>query len=267
MSNPLRHIALAVSFLTITPLAVSEVTPEDIKRSSLFFPLAGWLIGGIMAIGGLGMIWAGLDPFLGGAVLIAFEAWFTRGLHLDGVADLCDGLGGGHDPERRLAIMKDSATGAFGAVGLILTLVLKIAGVAVLLEKGLFLFIAFVPAGARWAIVVLSSMSVYPREKGTGHSFVGRIRSREVLLGFLWLLPLFILVFCSRFPVSGSWFISHFQYDLLRVAAVLICLLLPAIYLRLRGQRLLEGVTGDLLGASCEFGEVAGFAAASVLLL
>ncbi len=248
-------MALAISFLTISPLPVDEVSPEDIRRSSVFFPLAGWLIGGIMAFCALGLAGAGVNPLLGGAVLISIQAWFTRGLHLDGVADLCDGLGGGRDSEERLAIMKDSATGAFGVTGLVLTLVLKVAGVAVMLEKELFLFIAFIPAAARWAIIVLCWCSVYPRKGGTGHTFVGRITGKEVLLGFLWLLPFFILAECLQF------------YALLDVLAVLVCTLLPACYLRVRGRKLLGGVTGDLLGASCEFGEVLSFAAAPVLLI
>lgn len=268
MVNPFRHPALALSFLTIAPLSVSGVGPDDIRRSSTFFPLAGWLIGVVLVICALGMSAAGLDPLLGGAVLVAIEAWITRGLHLDGVADLCDGLGGGQDPEQRLAIMKDSSTGAFGAVGLALTLILKTAGAAVLLDKGLFLFIAFVPAAARWAIVILSWCSTYPRRKGTGHPFVERITGKEVLLGFLGLLlPVFLLSpffqFTFRLPLPTA-YLSHHLFS---IPVVLFFALLPAFYLRIRGSRLLGGVTGDVLGASCEFGEVLGFAAASVLLI
>ncbi|MFP3983531.1 MAG: adenosylcobinamide-GDP ribazoletransferase [Desulfurivibrionaceae bacterium] len=268
MVNPLRHWALALSFLTIAPLAVSGIIPDDIRRSSTFFPLTGWVIGVVLVLCALGTAAAGMDPLLGGAVLVAIEAWITRGLHLDGVADLCDGLGGGQDPEQRLAIMKDSSTGAFGAVGLVLTLVLKTAGIAVLLDKGLFLFIAFVPAAARWAIVILSWCSTYPRKKGTGHPFVELITGKEVLFGFLGLLlPVFILSpffrFTFRLPIPTL----HFPYHLLPVLLVLFFALLPAFYLRIRGNRLLGGVTGDVLGASCEFGEVLGFAAASVLLI
>lgn len=250
----MRQLVLALAFLTILPLPAGAATPGDIRRSCVYFPLAGWLIGGIMTLGALGLAGAGAAPLLAGALLIAFEAWFTRGLHLDGVADLCDGLGGGYDPERRLAIMKDSATGAFGVIGLILTLGIKTAALAVLIEKGLFLFIAFVPAAARWAIVVLSAVSMYPRRDGTGHSFVGKVSLPEVLFGFLWLLPLFILAHSLGYALLGGLIVLFFA-------------LLPALYLRHSGGRLLGGVTGDLLGASCEFGEAAGFAAAAVLVI
>ncbi len=254
MVNPIRYLALALAFLTVIPLPVRGVRPEDIRGSSAFFPLTGWLIGGLMAAGALAMAGIGLDPLPAGALLVAFQAWFTKGLHLDGVADVCDGLGGGYDPERRLAIMKDSATGAFGVIGLILTLIAKTAALSVLLAKGLYVFIAFVPAASRWAIVVLSWISRYPRERGTGHPFVGQVRGREVLLGLVWLLPAFLL---SDRP----------DYGLPGVSAVLLCSLLPALYLRVRGYLLLGGVTGDLLGASCEFGEALGFATASVILV
>src|SRR2546429_8258581 len=65
------------------------------------------------------------------AALLTVTVWklVTGGLHLDGVADCLDGLVG-NDPAQRLAIMRDSRIGAFGAVGLILFLLLEVAAVS-----------------------------------------------------------------------------------------------------------------------------------------
>ena len=73
---------------------------------------------------------ARLFPGLLGA-LLTVTAWklLTGGLHLDGLADCLDGLVG-RDREHRLAIMRDSRIGTFGAVGLILFLMLEIVTVA-----------------------------------------------------------------------------------------------------------------------------------------
>ncbi|RJX31149.1 MAG: adenosylcobinamide-GDP ribazoletransferase [Desulfurivibrio sp.] len=256
----LRAIAVAISFLTVIPLKVSGVTREDVVRSGAFFPLAGWLIGLAMAGCGWLLLAAGLAPFACAVLLVAFEAWLTRGLHLDGVADLFDGLGGSFEPEKRLAIMKDSATGAFGVVGIVLVLLLKTAGLAALLTQVqtwqdvstvvLLLCLAFVPAAARWAMLTLAWKSRYPRQSGTGQLFVGQLTAQEILVGLLFLLPV----------LAGG---AHAR-TLLGIAAVWYMTMLPSFWLRYRAHELLGGVTGDVLGASCEFGEALGWLAVTL---
>ncbi len=240
-----RAARVAISFLTILPLkAPDDVNSRDLTRSAAFFPLVGWLLGGLLLLAAQGLIalfGSGLTTAL---LLVALLAWLTRGLHLDGLADLLDGLGGGNDPARRLAIMKDSGIGAFGVIGLILLLGLKASALADLLPE-LFadhkvLLILPLVAG-RWAMVLLAWRSRYPREQGTGHAFVGQVSIREVLLGALFVVP-----FCLLGPAA---------------IVALLASLLPAVYLYFKATRALGGVTGDVLGASCELGEVLGWLA------
>ena len=83
---------------------------------------------GAGVLGGLGRAAAESCPApAAAALLLALTVLLTRGLHLDGLADTVDGLGGGRTPEDRLAIMKDSRVGAFGVVSLVLVLLLKFA--------------------------------------------------------------------------------------------------------------------------------------------
>jgi adenosylcobinamide-GDP ribazoletransferase len=171
----------------------------------------------------------------------------TRGLHLDGLADLLDGLGGGQTPERRLAIMKDSAIGAFGVIGLVVLLVLKVACLASLFANGeeTFFFVLFAaPVAARWAMATLACGVQYPRASGTGHAFVGKVGLGELALGGLFMAPL-----CWG-GVTG--------------VVVITASLLPALWLRFKATKALGGVTGDVLGAACELGEVFGWLAAVV---
>jgi adenosylcobinamide-GDP ribazoletransferase len=242
---------IAIAFLTILPVRLPAELPGDgLRRSAAFFPLAGWLIGGFLAGGAWLFVWANLPPLVSAVLLVALGAWLTRGLHLDGLADLLDGLGGGQTPKRRLAIMKDSAIGAFGVIGLVVLLLLKVACLASLLannEKPLFFALFAVPVAARWAMATLACGTQYPREIGTGHAFVGKVGLAELALGALLLTPL----------IWWNW------------SGVLIILgaaMLPAIWLRFKAARALGGVTGDVLGASCELGEVCGWLAAVVLL-
>lgn len=241
---------IAIAFLTILPVRLPAELPADgLRRSAGFFPLAGWLIGGFLAGCAWVFLWAGLPPLVSAVLLVALGAWLTRGLHLDGLADLLDGLGGGQTPERRLAIMKDSATGAFGVIGLVLLLVLKVACLAALVANGgnpLFFALFAAPVAARWAMATLASGTQYPREIGTGHAFVGKVGLRELALGGLLLAPLIWWNWSAGLIILGA-------------------AMLPALWLRFKASRALGGVTGDVLGASCELGEVCGWLAAVLL--
>ena len=243
---------IAIAFLTILPARLPAELPADgLKRSAGFFPLAGWLIGGFLA----GCAWicvqAGLPSMVSAVLLVTLGAWLTRGLHLDGLADLLDGLGGGQTPERRLAIMKDSATGAFGVIGLVLLLGLKVACLAALVAtegEPLFFALFAVPATARWAMATLASGTQYPREIGTGHAFVGKVGMGELALGGLLLTPLIWWNWSAGLMILGA-------------------AMLPVFWLRFKVTKALGGVTGDVLGASCELGEVCGWLAAVVFFV
>jgi len=237
---------IAIAFLTILPIRLPAELPADgLRRSAAFFPLAGWLIGGVLAGAAWLCLWANLPPLVSAVLLVAGSAWLTRGLHLDGLADLLDGLGGGQTPERRLAIMKDSATGAFGVIGLVLLLGLKVAClVSLFANNGDSLFFALfaAPVAARWAMATLACGVHYPREVGTGHAFVGKVGPGELAVGGLLLAPL-------------VWW--HWTAALIILGATA----LPACWLRFKATKALGGVTGDVLGASCELGEACGWLA------
>ncbi len=96
------------------------------RRAPCCAPLVGWIVGALGAL-----VFAGADLMwpLSVAVLASTAAtvWVTGALHEDGLADFCDGVGGGRDREHALAIMKDSRLGTFGALALVLALLLKLA--------------------------------------------------------------------------------------------------------------------------------------------
>ncbi len=256
-----QAMAVAVSFLTLLPVPTGDVSAKTLTRSGIFFPLAGWIIGCFLAGFSWLLLVAGLPPLASAVLLVGCEALLTRGLHLDGVADLFHGLGGSFERQRRLDIMKDSATGAFGVVGLVVTLLLKTAGLSSLLtllfaEQGLgqifyFIILAFIPAASRWAMTTLAWKSAYPRQSGTGHVFVGRISLFHLAGGFFLLLPVLFTLGLSSAALP----------------VVLLCLVLaiiPSLWLRYQAHKSFGGVTGDVLGASCEFGEALGWLAVSL---
>lgn len=248
-------LRIAFAFLTRLPVRMPADLPGTfLARSSAFFPLVGWLIGAAMAVVAWVILVLGGTPLLAAVLSVAVSAALTRGLHLDGVADLCDGLGGSHEPARRLEIMKDSATGAFGVIGLVLLLLVKVAALAAIFENALYpascgfpslslaalTGVLVVPTAARWAMASLAFGARYPRELGTGHAFVGRVRVSYLVVGLIFLFP--FLYFVPRPALAG-----------------IICAQLPAVWLRFKCNKDLGGITGDVLGAACELGEAAGW--------
>src|SRR4030095_16849245 len=75
-----------------------------------------------------------VPPEVGAVLLVALWAALTGGLHLDGLADTCDGLGGGWSRERALSIMRDARSGPYGVTAIVLVLGLKAAAVTSLPE-------------------------------------------------------------------------------------------------------------------------------------
>src|SRR6266511_3237274 len=122
--EPLRLFAVAVGFLTRVPVPQTDIRVDDLRRASAFFPLVG------LGVAGVGVaVRAAFEPIWGSGVAtlaaIAAMILVTGAFHEDGLADTADGLWGGWDPAARLAIMRDSRIGTYGAVALIIVIALR----------------------------------------------------------------------------------------------------------------------------------------------
>jgi adenosylcobinamide-GDP ribazoletransferase len=229
---------LALTFLTVLPWrGQGEVGPQDLARSMFWFPWVGLILGlGFWA--GLWVLQIFMAP-VAAALLLALTVLATRGLHLDGLADTVDGLGGGRNPQERLAIMKDSRLGAFGAMSLFLVLLLKFTLFLAWAGQGVTFGLILFPVVSRWGMVFLAYLSPYARpEGGLGQAMTTGV-SREVLLGAT----------CSALFLS---FLTFQVGGLLLLAAAALVVWLLSLYF----QKKLGGVTGDVLGAANEILEI-----------
>jgi adenosylcobinamide-GDP ribazoletransferase len=197
--------------------------------------------------------WAGLmkilPPPAAAASLLTLTVWVTGGLHLDGLADTADGLGGGHTPETALRIMKDSRVGAFGVISLILGLVLKFSLFLSLASqtRGAGVLLLF-PVISRWSMVLLAYLSPYARaEGGLGQAMTLGVSPRVLTGASLSAGGLALLILGTPGLV------------LFIAAAALVWLV------RLYFQRRLGGITGDILGATNEVVEIMVLAGALML--
>lgn len=101
-----------------------KVTQEHFSKSARYFPLIGWIVGGFSALAYFSFSFI-LPQSIAILSSMLFSILLTGGLHEDGLADVCDGFGGGWNKEKILAIMKDSATGVYGAIGIIMVMLFK----------------------------------------------------------------------------------------------------------------------------------------------
>ncbi len=141
MSGPARSVrrdlADALRFFTRLPLPPPPDAGFDLNRIAWAIPVAGAVVGfaGVLALAAAEAL--GLPPLVGATLAIAALVAATGALHEDGLADVADGFGGGATRERKLAIMRDSRIGAYGAVALVLSLVLRIGALSAALRHGL----------------------------------------------------------------------------------------------------------------------------------
>jgi adenosylcobinamide-GDP ribazoletransferase len=135
-----RDLRVALQFATRLPLGAAATAADaeaDLARASWALPVAGIVVGGIGACVYWFTFALGLAPLLCAVPTIAATLLVTGALHEDGLADTADGFGGGATRERKLAIMRDSRTGTYGACALFLSLFVRAAALAVLAEPSL----------------------------------------------------------------------------------------------------------------------------------
>jgi adenosylcobinamide-GDP ribazoletransferase len=232
-----RAVAAAFAFLTRLPVGAGPLREGDLGRSVAFFPLVGLVLG--LALTGLGFGLQGvLAPPLVALLGVALLAIVTGGLHLDGVADLFDAVGGGRgDRARMLEIMRDSRVGAHGAAALVLVLLGKVLALAQVLERRELAAVLLFPVVGRWAVVPDIVLLPYARPEGLGRAFNGQAGARELVIASA-LLAAMIAALGPRFAVPA--------------AAAGLAAMLFGLWLRWR----LGGLTGDAYGAAVELGEL-----------
>ena len=234
-----EQFRIALGFLTILPVDRSlEVTPARLGRSMALFPAVGLVIG-------LGLVV--LDSLLGALIpravldclLLLILIVATGALHLDGIADLFNGLVNGKNLPGKLEAIQDRRGGAMGVVGLVMLLLLKYLCLFNLPMSVKSAGLIFMPAVGRWVQVVLAVSCRHPRGRGSsGAVYLEYAGERELLIACGSLIAVALVLFGME---------GIFLIFLLGIATIL---LIKFFEMRL------GGVNGDVLGASSELMEV-----------
>lgn len=231
------EVLAALRLLTRLPLPFS---PEHfpLHRAAAWFPLAGAVIGGLagLAYTAAGAFW---PPLVAVWAAILVEVAVTGALHLDGLADVADGLGG-DSPARRLEIMADPRLGSFGAAALFLALGGRWALLASLPPTATAGALLIAHTACRWAPAW--ALARYPAARpGLGATFAGT-RLRELAIAA-----------ATALVIAG---IAAGPEGILAAAAAAGAGMGVAAWV----TRRLSGITGDVCGASAEAGLLAALA-------
>ena len=228
----------AVRFLTIIPLpGRREVSPEEVGRSIVYFPLVGVIIGLIL----VGLNWL-LGLFLPSALvtvlLVVSLVVISGALHLDGFVDTCDGIGGHKTVEERWRVMQDSRAGGFGIIGVCCLLLVKYVSMSGVPDSWLMQTLVLMPVVGRWAMVYAVFAYPYAKPSGLGKVFKQMASwPRFVIATFITLAVVVILA-----PLTGF------------VIMLAIWVIVIAMAAYLKGK--FGGLTGDTYGAINEVAEV-----------
>lgn len=230
----------AIAFLT--PFGRAGVPTA---RTLHAFPVVGAVIG--LAVGGVWWVgeryWAA--P-VAAALALAADAAFTGCLHLDGLADSADGLLPPLTRQRRLVVMRDAAVGAFGALTLLIVVLLRFAALAS--TPAAVLMIGALWCASRAAMAVIATTMPYARDEGgLASAFVSSGGRRQ------WLVPACVgAVLALALALLGAGW-----HGLIALAVAAFGATLVAAFARAR----LGGYTGDVLGAAGVVAETVGLIA------
>ncbi len=263
----LRHFLLAVQFFTRIPITGRLAdwvgySPEMLRASAGHFPGVGWIVGlvaaGTLAAFGWLLPTGNIYTPLVAAIFSTLATVLLTGcFHEDGLTDVVDGLGGSHNRERALDIMKDSRIGAFGAMALVLALLAKLSLLALLGAHSLPVALAAL-VGAHvlsrfWPLLIVRSLPhVGDTARSKSKPLADQISGGALATAVVWCFV----------PLALVW---HAQSAIFLIASAG-CSGLAAAWMGRWFARRLQGFTGDCLGATQQVSEIGFYLGAALAL-
>ena len=238
----LHAFRASFTFLTRIPVGGFPYPPKTWEWISIWFPLVGAMLGGMQAL-----VWLGLDGHSDptrAIIVVILSLLVTGGFHEDGLSDSVDALGGAYDKENVMRILKDSRIGAFGALALIVALMLK---VSLLVDLG-----ALAPVGlvlgqslSRALPVIQLGIQPYARrdDPQSKSRDVARSGRPQAIVAIAWVAAIMWGAILWGVPISG-------------MVGALAAMLIVGIVLGAYFQRRAGGLTGDFMGALQQVSEL-----------
>ncbi|WP_042439308.1 adenosylcobinamide-GDP ribazoletransferase [Streptacidiphilus albus] len=244
-------LRFAFGTLSVLRVPVRRWDRPTAGRAMLCAPLVGLVLGLVAAAAGAALSWLGGGALLASVAVVGVLAALTRGLHLDGLADVADGLGSNKPPEAALRIMKASDIGPFGVLVLLLVMLAQIAALERAFEAGTAQGAcgAVLAAAVGRAALLLGCRTGVPsaRPDGLGATVAGTVRTGSALVA---------AVLTAAALAAAGWATGghggHGARLALAALLALVCGPVCSSLLLARCVRRFGGITGDVLGAMVE---------------
>ena len=229
----MKNIFAAIQFLTAFPVKV-KTDFDNLKKSIVWFPLVGFLIGSVILCEHFLLFkFFPSQNELNITILLFSYVIFTRGFHLDGLADTIDAFFSYKSREVMLKIMKESTIGTFGTLALIIWAFFRF----FTYKSFITVDFIFIPAISRLNILFVALFADYPRESGTGKFFVKNASKKRFLFAFFY--TFLLIIFFSP--------LIFFIYPFI---------LLYLFFIVSLSKRKIGGITGDVLGFTVETSDI-----------
>lgn len=257
----MKQMLLALQFLTILPVRVKGMVSEkELAQSATFFPLVGAFQGLLAALSSMILLKIFSSEIVAGLIILIFIL-SNGGFHLDGLSDTFDALATKStgdkeaDISRRLAIMKDSTTGAIGVMAIVIVILLKFLFIKDLLTTKMVVLpisiLFLMPVFSKWTMLLAMYHGTPARQDGLGRIFIENVKANTLIFSSIIVLGLCTgvakLYLLQVFPRTGivalfmMVFASLYGFSLI---AVWFC------------RKRFNGLTGDTLGALSEISEI-----------
>lgn len=237
-------LRLAIGTLTVLPVPAPHAVDRSTARGAMVLaPVVGLGLGALAALTLAGLDRLGSGPLVPAVLTLGLLAWLTRGLHIDGLADVGDGLGSGRHGEAALEVMRQPTVGALGATTLLFVVLVQASALADATAAGLGPGSVLLAVMTGRVAIVIGCATGVPaaRSDGLGAAVAGTV-PRVVVAAWVLLL---VGVAAVAADLSGALDRSGALWS------VGVGLLVSLAVLG-RCVRRLGGVTGDVLGACCE---------------
>jgi adenosylcobinamide-GDP ribazoletransferase len=233
----MKKFILMIQFFTRIPINMEiDIKDDDFAKGIVYFPIVGLVIAifNVLTYLLFSKISTGLLPVV---MTVLANVLITGALHVDGLADTCDGIYSARKKERMLEIMKDSRLGTNGAVAILFDLILRITLLSSISEINIIKVILITTIISKTTVAVLAYISP-KRENGLGGLFVGKVSIKNILI--------------TLFICGMSSFLIFGYMALIIIGLNVVLMIIFRNYILKR----LGVISGDILGAANEVSEI-----------
>lgn len=252
MKKLYKGFIMSLSMFTVLPTPYVEWDDEGVKNMMKFYPIIGLIVGCIWSIIYYFTDILNISIILKSAIIMIVPFIITGMLHLDGFMDVCDAILSRRDKEEKLRILKDSATGAFAVISLVILFFLQFGGIYSVVEKKIpFYILITIPIVSRSVVAYYLLSRTTIKESTLGTYFKKGTNINDKIIMIITLLIMLAVLFI-----------------LLDVSGVLLVLLITLTikWAVEKCKKEFGGISGDVAGFALVVGEVVGILTLGIVI-